>query len=485
MFAHNPRSESKGNKMATNFADTPVRPAKKRRITEGVEYSTTAYGETMLYVTQKEVGPEAFAWNDEVEVLVLAESVERVGLGAFNRMPNLKKIDAQFATEVKLGQYCFSQLEKLESVELPMVSVPAKCFFECPVLKEVQFGGSCESDEELTIGERAFAFCGALEAVKGMPAWMVCEKYAFQECESLEGAFAVGGPKQENVPDGIFYGCEKITELEVQEGTVAIGQEVCSGCTNLRAVNLPESLMVISDEAFLECSSVEKIYLGKNMRMVGTEAFRDCSALIKVENRATERVQFGPRAFACCTALKSFTVPEKTEELAQGMFYGCAELRWVDLNQGIVTIANGCFLGCEKLHTCDFNVGTELEYLGEGCLKGTALREVYLGGSKVSVIGDAALSDMTYMTTLTLPNTLEKIGESMCEGCTGLRRVCVPLKVARIPERCFKECSGLEKVHIVGDKVDIEKNAFFGCDSIRAAIVGDKNTIWELVPSTV
>lgn len=467
--------------MTTEFSDTPVRPAKKMRITGGVEYSTSASGETILCVTEEHVDDEAFAWNEEVVVLVLARSVKSVGYGAFHRMPNVREIDASHAIDVKLGQYCFSQLPKLESVKLGMVNVPVKCFYECRALKKVYFQGNCGSDEVLTMGEYAFAYCGALEEVNRMPPGMVCGKYAFEECKSLEGAFMVGGPNQENVPEGIFYECEKITKLVVQEGTLEVGEDMCNGCRRLGEVELPQSLMVINDKAFLGCRSVKRVFLGENMRVVGREAFRSCEALEEVVNRATERVDFRPMAFAYCTALKSFAVPEKTEELARGMFYECTALESVTLNPALVNVEEECFYGCEKLSLCDFSVATELRELGEGCFQNTALIEIDLCGTKVRTIGFRAFAYINSLTTLTLPETLEVIGELMCGYCTSLKEVRIPAGVTEIPLSCFSRCYYLEEVEIMGDEVEIKKDAFFMCDSIRKAIVGKKNTIWNLI----
>ena len=466
----------------TTFFETPVRPAKKRRtIPNGVEISEMEHGGKMMIVSKKHVRAEKFAGYAGIEKLVLTESVKSIGFGAFHRMPDLRYIDAANATEVKLEPYCFSQLPMLETVNMPMVSVPPNCFFQCPLLLSVNFAGVCDSDTVLTIGEYALAHCGALRKVSGMPPYMLFGDFAFQDCTLLEGAFTVGGPFQKYVPGGIFYGCENITELEVLEETQLLGQKLCHGCTNLQLVHLPPSLMEINEEAFWGCESIKHITLGKNMRVIEQRAFQDCSALAEVAIRATARVEFLPLVFANCTALSSFAVPEKTTKLARGMFLGCSELQSVTLNKALLHIEKACFKNCTALHTCDFTVATKLEKLDMLCLKNTALTKVELHNTKILSIGEEAFSHMDNLTTLTLPESLEKIEKEMCKNCANLTAVHIPLKVKEIPPDCFAGCCGLETVHIAGDAVSIHRHVFLRCTSLRSATVGKENTLWDII----
>lgn len=361
---HNPTTDEQNNKPAmSDFYETPVRRSKTPPKLEGVEYSVTLRRERIMRISKERVEREEFAYEDGVDVVILEEGVKSVGYGAFHGMPRLREIFAENAKSVKFEQHCFSQLPQLEMVKIAMVSVPPKCFFQCPRLKTLTFEGSHKNKADLTMGEYALAYCSVLQSISNMPEGMVCEKYAFQDCTAMEGTFKVGGFQQENVPTGIFYGCENITKLEVREGTLELGKDVCNGCMELKEAVMPRSLMVINDGAFRLCRSLKALCLGENLRIVGSDAFRECSGLETVESRATERVDFFHMAFGYCTALVKFTVPEETTKLACGMFYGCSELQEVTMNKA-------------------------LEDIGKECFSGTVLREVELSETKVVNIGD-------------------------------------------------------------------------------------------------
>lgn|GEM_PF-4312317 len=82
-----------------------------------------------------------------------------------------------------------------------------------------------------------------------------------------------------------FYACNSLTDIELPEGLIEIGEECFAGCF-LRSIKLPKSLMYIRAEAFADfnlhdgeaMTGLTSIFIPKNVRTVD-RAFFGCSDL--------------------------------------------------------------------------------------------------------------------------------------------------------------------------------------------------------------
>ena len=84
---------------------------------------------------------------------------------------------------------------------------------------------------------------------------------------------------------------------------------------------------------------------------------------------------------------------------------------------------------------------------GLGTAKGDIIVAGEYNGLPVTAIGEGALKDRTAVTSVTLPNTIEKIGKNAFFGCTGLTSITIPPSVKTIGYAAFYGCTNVEEIH--------------------------------------
>lgn len=163
--------------------------------------------------------------------------------------------------------------------------------------------------------------------------------------------------------------------------------------------------------------------------------------------------EISDRAFAGCVGLESVTLPDGLGHIGAYAFAYCEKLVLINLPETLKTAGEGVFLGCSslssmgKIPTVDF-VGAssvELNTLPDYFLSDTALSTVALEEGFVS-IGSYALSDMTSLKNISVPDSLVYFGDGAFYGDTALSVVGFSDNslFEQIGEEAFAYCSSLE-----------------------------------------
>lgn len=100
-----------------------------------------------------------------------------------------------------------------------------------------------------------------------------------------------------------FLGCMYLTSIQFSEGLETIGSGAFQD-TGLRTLSFPATLREIGDEAFTGCP-LEELTLPEGLITVGAQAFSEC------------------------TDLKSVTISDSLEDLAEDAFFLCPNLRHI------------------------------------------------------------------------------------------------------------------------------------------------------------
>ena len=236
------------------------------------------------------------------------------------------------------------------------------------------------------------------------------------------------------------------SEVEGKKITV-IGYDAFNGCTELTSVTIPDSITRIESRAFYDCASLETIAIPASVTEIYWQAFYNC------------------------TSLKEVTIPKSVtyiKDEAFGYYYTDSweikkvdgfKINYVKNTQGHLYATKNGFSDETCLTTYEHDDGTLaiVEYAGND--------EIFvipdeIDGKKVTGIDNAAFSDCTKLTSVTIPDGVTEIDWQAFYGCTSLETVIIPESVTSIDGRAFDDCTSLKSVTIPKSVTYIGDSAF-------------------------
>ena len=127
-------------------------------------------------------GGYAFAYCNNLESIIIPDTVTEMGSGVFEACRNLKKVVLSNALTV-VPSYAFENCENLESIYMPdsVTEIGEYAFYQCAALEKVAF-----SESLTTIGEMAFGECSKISSIRLPNSVKVIENQAFYECTGLK-----------------------------------------------------------------------------------------------------------------------------------------------------------------------------------------------------------------------------------------------------------------------------------------------------------
>lgn len=104
-----------------------------------------------------------------------------------------------------------------------------------------------------------------------------------------------------------------------------------------------------------------------------------------------------------------------------------------------------------------------------------------LDGFEVSGIGEKAFFECSFLTSVTIPDSVLKIGDRAFKGCKSLTSVTIPDSVLNIEDCAFFDCDSLISVTIPDHVFNIGKNPFVSCDHLTSIIVSPEHPYLETI----
>jgi len=276
-------------------------------------------------------------------------------------------------------------------------------------------------------------------------------------------------------------------------------------------VHLPETLTEIGASAFSGCTGLEKIVLPASLRTVGGTAFADCDALERVEYTGAFAdwlaIGFGavhdsnPVRISNTLYINGVDITDNPPAIPAGLtvlgnwaLAGFDGLTNVVIPTSVHTIGRGALMGCNNVVSLTtpvlkvtFNLGVAgmegwdgLQYLfevdGMGP-SGEILCEVPDTLTTVHIVGTTEIPDYTYagpfygfdaLTTVTLPQGLQRIGIRAFNGCSALTTINIPTTVTEIGGQAFAGCSNLSEIELPAGLQVINMFTFERCTALTA-----------------
>lgn len=337
-------------------------------------------------------------------------------------------------TEINEG--AFRNHKNVTSIEIPntVTYIGRSAFFGCVGLSTIDIPASVT-----IINNYAFRFSGLTE-IK-IPYYVnYIGPCAFCDCPNLKNiSVDIDNPCFSSV-DGVLYNANQTEILYVPTGLEGkftipdnvnkIGHGAFWGCKKLTDINMPESIQTICCYAFYRCTSLSKIDIPQSLTTIEHSAFLGCSELTSFDIPKNV-VCFGEYSLSKCKNLTTLSISTDNEcyTVEDGILYNKDKttIFYVPMNQqgtftipqGVTKTAFGSFAGCEML--------TEIE----------------------------------------LPDSIQIIRELTFEDCVGLEYINIPFSTIKIEAKSFLNCTGLKEIHINNvkpEEIDINSNAFNGCN---------------------
>ena len=456
--------------------------------------------------TLRTIDEGAFMNNHQLKKLVFAGDTVSGGLQlvlgtyAFRYCDNLTDVVFEPGSTVgTIGSYCFDNCTSLKEITLPanVTEIKNNAFNNCTSLSSINFTPGEVGRDRLKLGRAIFNSCKELRVIN-LPAHVTEIVYgAFDGADSLTAVHvAKGGSFSDR--DGVLYGANE-TELIYYPKTTEKGGNV----------TILNTVQRIGDSVFKNFIQMTQITIPASVNYIGAEAFFGCKSLNTVIfEPSSEKLTFGMLtdeekgitgsfAFAGCSALQNFVLPDRIDEIpAYFMYYqGSTPVRMDSfaIPNSVQRIGDYAFYSAM---ISSVNFSTNLKYIGKYAFMGTSLTELNLSGaSQLEEIDDSAfegcrVSSVTFnrnSTTLRrigdraffgtkladvrFSEGLESIGMEAFSG-TSVIMVEFPASLRMIGDSAFKDCISLQRYTLKGD-VSYGKNIFAGCTSLFEVIVSE------------
>ena len=478
----------------------------------------------------KEIGNYAFSAANLSGEVVLPQSVETLGEGAFRGTACTKFTFEAGSKMTAMGDSVFANCGKLTEVEnFPsgITKIPDSSFMSDKVLEKVTYAApekmtgigasafsGCEvlvsdasyspiTENMVTIGASAFMGCkGEQFTTVTIPASVTkLEQNTFANCLSLATVTFTNTESVTEIAAMCFANDGALTECELPAKLEVLGDSAF-GATALTHVRIPVTLRE-AKQPFSECQQIGQIEWEEGLTKVIDNLFQNMKSSLKVDfqdqiteigNHAFDSgsitgitgtnnlVKIGEYAFNSCKGISGkVELPAVTEIHA----YAFSKIFATDfeISQNITLIDNGAFMNCTNLKAINKNDGvadvdlgnmTKLAEIGKQAFSGcSSIVSLRLSGT-ITKINDSAFSELTTLANVKFNDNGEagttELGSSVFSGCTNLVEVSTAKNVGIIGSSAFSGCIKLMRLNLAEGLQIIKSGAFSGCARLEGAL---------------
>ncbi len=342
----------------------------------------------------------SYEWENDEKVNKVAEYAVITGYEG-NEPALTVPSEAGGSPVKKIEHEAFGGKEFLTSVTIPegVTELEGYVFWNSYNLNTVKLPDSLH-----TLGESCFSGCTSLVSLVLPDHLQSIGENAFENCSGLVGIDIPDSVT--SIGDGAFSKCTSLVKLKLPDELGTINDSVFSGCEKLASLTIPDSVLVIKDAAFYGCAALTKIVIPDSVMKIGGSAFENCTNVtsIQLSNNLTSIPGW---CFAFCPNVQEITIPDNVSSIGEWAFSDCTALSHVDFPSALTVIGEGAFHGC-------------------------GFKELTIPA--IDVINSNAFSDNYNLTSVTIPDTVQKIGVEAFANCPKVNSITIPKTVDIIEE---------------------------------------------------
>lgn len=384
--------------------------------------------------TVTKIGGVAFAGAWMLEELIISESVEEIGQGAF-AMLDIESIKIPAGVK-KIGERIFYRCDELSELVVDEKNEYYKSVNHSLLTKDgkvfMVHAPGCNDCDVFTVPD-------GVETI---------EAHAF-EYDYITDIILPEGVK--TVSDYAFYGCEYIEEVNIPKTVEYIGERAFA-YTGIREVNIPESVSYIGQSAF-DSDSVESISVdaeSKNYSSKNGVLFdKNGKTLIQYPASSNREVYF---------------IPPSVSVIGENAFVDSGNLLKVFIPMTVTEIGNYAFMRCFYLN--DLYVPDSVKIIGDGAFRNNESMKSIRLPAQVESWGENVLSYCTSLESVVLPEGIETVGDDV-KGCYALKEITLPSTVNKIDNFAFENMNLFENVTIHGNVKTIGVQAYMWCENLK------------------
>ena len=307
----------------------------------------------------------------------------------------------------------------------------------------------------------------------------------------------IGGKRVSAVADRAFYGLSALAAATVPTTVEQLGQNAFGGCNGLGSLTLPfvgasangtvaayigylfgaaraednnyyvpsalksvtlNGTAAVPSNAFVGCTWLQSVTIGAGVPSIGDFAFVGCTGLTTLNTAgATALAAIGESAFSGCAALTSLTIPENVNAIGTAAFENCTRLTEIFFNAiAMGDLANDTFSAAGTAGqgiAVTFGAGVTrvpkkifAHFSVEGKTSPNIKSISFATGSVCKEIGIDAFANCVILSSVSLPDGLEKINAGAFYNNDALTEITIPASVTEIRNNAFSTCALLERV---------------------------------------